>query len=138
MVCTVCNLLPCVCLEPSNKQMTSRERSNANLRPEWKPGESGNPLGRPPKDVSITSHIKRLLEQEGEKGRTNAELIAQALIDIAKDSLNTKGKASIVKEVLDRVEGKVKDTLLVEGGSVSINYIPAKGSQEEGSQDATE
>ena len=26
---------------------TPRERSNANLKPAWKPGQSGNPAGRP-------------------------------------------------------------------------------------------
>ena len=29
----------------------------------WKPGESGNPRGRPPKRVSITSLVKELLSQ---------------------------------------------------------------------------
>lgn len=27
--------------------LTPRERSNANLAPAWKPGQSGNPAGRP-------------------------------------------------------------------------------------------
>ena len=50
----------------------------------WKPGQSGNPKGRPPKNLSITSLVKERLEQEGEQGKTNAELIAEAIIELAK------------------------------------------------------
>lgn len=119
--------------ETTDKQRTSREISNANLTP-FKPGESGNPKGRPKDADYITTHLKRLLNEKGAEGKTNAELIAQAMIDAAIDQGN-RGAAAILAQTLDRVEGKVKETIEVEGGSVSINFIPAR---KEGSQDASE
>lgn len=111
----------------SDKQMTNRERSNANLRPEWQPGQSGNPAGRPPIERCITSKIQEiLLRTDKETGKTNAELVAEAMVRIAQKPSDTRGSASITKELLDRVEGKVKDTIEVEGGSIELIFTPAR------------
>jgi hypothetical protein len=69
------------------------------LRPyRWKPGQSGNPGGRPKND-SITSRLRRVLASE-HNGREIADLIAERLI---KEALS--GKFPFLKELLDRTEG---------------------------------
>ena len=50
--------------------MPSDNPNNEETR--WKPGESGNPAGRPKGRFSITSQIIKLLEEDPEK---NKELI---------------------------------------------------------------
>jgi len=100
------------------EQRTNREISNANLIP-YKKGQSGNPEGRP-KDI-ITSLIKELLEQEVKGGKTHAQLVAEAIVKLSEDSL-FKGNVSAIKELLDRVEGKVPDTHKIES-DVPINII---------------
>lgn len=59
-----------------------------NLRP-WKPGESGNPGGRP-KTKPLTEELARLLEQKAPngKGETWAVVVAQALLLKARTQAN--------------------------------------------------
>jgi len=76
-----------------------------NLRP-FKPGQSGNPKGRP-KGSGITDRLKKLLEKEDGK---IADALAQSIISAA-----LRGDYRFVKEILDRVEGKVTDKLDIDG-----------------------
>ena len=64
---------------------------------QWKPGQSGNPGGRP-KGLSITAEIRRLL---GETPNAKEDL-AKAILEQAKG-----GNAAALKEVLARIDGPV-------------------------------
>jgi len=45
----------------SAKKPRKRTRPGANLKQhQWKPGQSGNPKGRPPKDISLTTLVKEI------------------------------------------------------------------------------
>ena len=68
----------------------------------WKPGQSGNPGGRP-KGESLTAKMRRVLEQE-HNGRLIADLVAERIVREA-----LAGKFPFAKELLERVEGKVVD-----------------------------
>ena len=88
---------------------------NTNLMPQWKPGQSGNPGGRP-KGKSITAELRKLLD----KG-TTAEDLAEILLKMGKKDL------AALREVLDRSDGKVTDTHRIEGEiPVSIVYKRVK------------
>ena len=72
----------------------------------FKKGQSGNPKGRPTKDLCITSLIKDELTEiantkEGKK-MTWAQLFAKALVRKA-----CQGHSVAIREVMDRVDGKV-------------------------------
>lgn len=80
-----------------------------------KPGEVRNPNGRPKKEKCITDQIRATLDKIPEllpnstpnSGKlTNAQIFADQMVLEA-----LKGNSAIVKEVLDRVEGKVKEVL---------------------------
>ena len=64
----------------------------------FKPGQSGNPGGRP-KGQSVTAHLRKLLDQE-HNGKTVGEILAEQLIKEA-----MRGKYPFAREVLDRTEG---------------------------------
>jgi hypothetical protein len=85
--------------ESSEKQKKKRG-NRANLIP-WKPGQSGNPKGRPPGALSITSLAIKLLSDNDEE---KAKKLARAIVEGA-----TKGNPALVKELLDRIDGKVAD-----------------------------
>ncbi len=89
-------------------------KPNKGGNPNWKPGQSGNPKGRPKKDISITSLVRELLEKEGAKGKTNAQLVAEAIIKLA-TSPNARGHVPTVQELINRLEGKVADIHKIEG-----------------------
>jgi hypothetical protein len=77
----------------------------------WKPGESGNPAGRP-KSMTFSEACRKLLaEIEDEKEqKTVAEKLAEAAIGFAK-----LGSHQHLKEINDRVEGKAKQTVEIVG-----------------------
>jgi len=86
-------------------------KGSENLIP-FKPGQSGNPKGRP-KGSGITDKLKALLDSEvilkGEK-LTMADAIAQVIINKA-----LKADHKFVREILDRTEGKVTDNVKIDG-----------------------
>ena len=100
----------------TDKQRNNREakgdgqaRKLANLKP-FKPGESGNPKGRP-KSVTLSEALRAQLGQvmPGEDEQTYAEKIALVLCDEA-----SKGNVGAAKEIADRTEGKPRQTLDVD------------------------
>ncbi len=76
----------------------------------WKPGESGNPNGRPPNENSITFWLKKLLNDPNGGGKTNAETIAKKAIAKAK-----AGELPAMEFVANRTEGKPKQLSEVTG-----------------------
>ncbi len=68
----------------------------------FKPGESGNPAGRP-KVRTLSEELRARLQEQyrGKDGRTYSRLVAEALVDRA-----INGDVVAIREVFDRVEGK--------------------------------
>ena len=75
---------------------------------QWKPGESGNPKGRPKTD-SITKAIRRLLA-EGVDGQPLYDAIARVAVQKA-----LKGDHRFWTYVIERSDGKVADALQQSG-----------------------
>jgi hypothetical protein len=82
---------------------------------QFKPGVSGNPKGRPPKKP-ITEKLAAAMEAVGDDGRSMAERVAQRLVEMC-----LAGDLAALREVLDRLEGKVTLPLAAElSGSVEV------------------
>jgi hypothetical protein len=85
---------------------------------QWRKGQSGNPGGRP-RGASVTAELRRLMAQE-HGGKTIAVLVAERMV---KDALS--GKPGSVRELLERVDGKVTEKDQVEGaGGITALIIP--------------
>ena len=101
---------------------------------QWQPGQSGNPAGRTPKDLTITSLIKELLEEKADyiapgvtpDDKTWRQLVAKAILVGA-----AKGDSRMVSELLNRIDGRVVTAIEMSGGEgkepVRIEFVPAKG-----------
>jgi len=84
-----------------------------NLIP-FKPGQSGNPKGRPKGAKGLTSLLREALERsetvEDENGNKTqvktSEVIIAKLLDMAK-----KGNQKSIQEIFDRIEGKPKQEI---------------------------
>ena len=114
-----------------NTEPTPKERRLANLKPPWKPGESGNPAGRPEGakntirsclyhalQKQIVPNIETALKQEGIEleENTNAEGIANVLIN---QSLH--GDIQSTKIISDLTEEPFpKDVKVTHGGAVVL------------------
>src|SRR3990172_12193824 len=113
----------------------NKRRPSPPLASRWKKGVSGNPRGRPKKRDSLTSLLKeeiaKICPADREK-RTWKELIVRATLQLA-----MKGNATALKEVWERLDGKVLQTEKVqfggaEGKQIQINVV--YGENEAGSQ----
>jgi hypothetical protein len=71
----------------------------------FKPGQSGNPLGRP-KSITLSEAIRLQLAQTFGEDRTYAEEIALVLCVAA-----VKGNVNAAREIADRTEGKPKQSV---------------------------
>ncbi len=94
----------------------------------WKPGQSGNPKGRPKGIKYMSELLREQLDQVPDTidGKPNTktwrDLICESILRAA-----VKGnQPAITKELLDRIEGKVKDTHQIETGDISIVYKQVK------------
>jgi hypothetical protein len=71
-----------------------------NPKYHWKPGQSGNPSGRP-KTKPITDRVRAILDDPVE-----VEKIAKQWLTSVRE-----GNVVALKELLDRIEGRVTDDL---------------------------
>ena len=96
----------------------------------WKPGQSGNPKGRKPKELSLVSLAKQYLEQVpaiqvGGQANTKTwrELLVQAWFVGA-----YKGNSALFLQLIERIDGKVVQRLEQSGpngGPIEFQYTEA-------------
>ena len=92
----------------------------------WKKGVSGNPRGRPKKQDSLTSLLREEIEKicpADREERTWKELVVRATLQLA-----MKGNATALKEVWERLDGKILQTGKVqwegpEGNQIQIQVV---------------
>ncbi len=104
------------------------KRRNANLTP-WQPGQSGNPAGRPKGDKTITALARKHLEEYARDVAPFRRLAENLNLDdpelTVKDVLAiswllnaVKGRTGPLQELLNRMDGRVKD-----GGNIGLDAI---------------
>lgn len=92
---------------PQNRRKTGVPNSEAT---QWKPGQSGNPGGRP-KSAPLSQACRELLTQPVPNNPTctYAQAIAQKLAERA-----LKGDILAAREIADRAEGKARQSIQFE------------------------
>ena len=94
-------------MEPAENQPKNSRRP-ASGRP-FKPGQSGNPAGRPKKAQCIPDALREIMaQQDPETRRTRFLNIMERIVRSAE-----KGEDWAVKFVAERTEGKVSDRVEV-------------------------
>lgn len=88
----------------------------------FKPGQSGNPAGRP-RNI-IGDALRSRLDRLGDDGRPLAEHLAEALVQRA-----LEGDIAAFKIIFDRVDGKVVAASQDDSGpqSLCVVYLPDDG-----------
>jgi hypothetical protein len=77
---------------------------NGMLRP-WKPGQSGNPKGRPPSIALAIRRFARMREPRIEQLRASGRLRKQDLIALAALDAAASGEIDFLRVLLDRIDG---------------------------------
>jgi len=100
----------------------------ANKPYRWKPGVSANPAGRPPQLKTLAVILRNVLEEPASCIPSAAAIAAQHGLDAAHSSVGSvlaaamvvqalNGDVDIIREILNRVDGKVVE-------SVQLNLGP--------------
>lgn len=114
--------------ENSGENSESIKRRNANLTP-WQPGQSGNPAGRPKGDKTITALARKHLEEyvinvppfkrlAENLNLDDPELTVKDVLAISWLLNAVKGRTGPLQELLNRMDGRVKD-----GGNIGLDAI---------------
>ena len=88
----------------AKKSLKNSDKRMKNLKP-WRPGQSGNPKGRPKKNICLTSLLKEeiyKINPQDKRKRTWAELIVLATMKLA-----IKGNSTALREIWERIGGKI-------------------------------
>ena len=101
-----------------------KPKRNPNLKPPWKPGQSANPQGRPPRDQQ--QHA--LLSQISDHGDEALDTIIQVMRK-TRPSPGDNIKLKAATDVLDRIVGKPTQSL---AASVIQRTVAADGTLIEG------
>jgi hypothetical protein len=89
----------------------------------YKPGQSGNPNGRPKEDWTMSGLIREALEEQDENGIPYKKLIANKLAKLA-----AKGELMAVKETINRIDGMPKQFIENTGDmNLNIKIVDDKG-----------
>lgn len=88
---------------------SGRASSSGNLRP-WRPGQSGNPAGRPPGPDCLTDCLRELAGQPSTGGQTHAQRLAVVLWRKAE-----AGDLRACALILDRLDGRPAQAVSVTG-----------------------
>lgn len=87
----------------------------------WKPGQSGNPRGAPPRDESLTGLLRAYMNETiSPEGKKRKDAFIQA---VAKHAV--KGDATLIKYLWDRMDGQMKQEILMQTQRISIIKPPA-------------
>jgi hypothetical protein len=97
--------------QTGNKRQNGKFAPGNKLGNRFKPGQSGNPAGRPKSITMSEAHRKQLAKPfpDDPEGRTFAEVIAEKLAMNA-----ATGDVSSAKEIADRTEGKPRQALEID------------------------
>lgn len=92
----------------SDKNSDGRRRRIKALEPfRWRAGQSGNPGGRPRRKPITDAYNEIMAAVDPKTGMTGAQIFA---VEAFKHAIRD-GNPSLIKEITDRIEGTVKQTL---------------------------
>ena|SRR3990167_6961825 len=104
--------------------MAINPKSLENLK-KFEPGKVSNPKGRPKGSLSLVTILKEKLAEipakDNEQKRTNAQILIQKAFDVA----TKKGDVAMIKDMLDRIDGKPKASVDLTSGGEKMLGIAA-------------
>ena len=98
--------------------------ANPNPPNQWPVGKSGNAKGAPKKDESLTGLLRSYMDETvNPEGKKRKDAFIQA---VAKHAV--KGDATLIKYLWDRLDGQMKQEILMQTTTISI--LPPKKPEE--------
>jgi hypothetical protein len=91
-------------------------------RTRFKPGQSGNPAGKPKGAISLSAQLRKALKKtvqtkDGTKLKTYDAIVTKAI------QAALQGDTAMMRLIFDRVDGRVKDLEFEPGGPTEAEQI---------------
>ena len=103
----------------ANKGLSSRELAVHPGQPHrWKPGQSGNPNGRPKDQFSFMGILRSALAEENKSGKSVGERIIARYIKLA-----LAGNGQALEALVARIDGKPAQSLTLRGESTAPLHV---------------
>ena len=103
--------------------MARKATNPQNLKP-FKKGQSGNPKGRPKGVLNSATRLKRILELTNKKKNKGTgemeDFTVSEQMDMALISKALVGDVTAYREIMDRLEGKAKQSLEVTEKTIKV------------------
>ena len=129
----------CGAIVGETEKQSGNNGRTAHLKPhQWKPGQSGNPAGRP-KSPSLRERLVTVLERQAkdvpyaaklledlslDDGATVGDVVASALCVAA-----ISGNAALMKDIFDRIDGKPHESVKHDlKGNITVRFKDAEES----------
>src|SRR5258706_16106157 len=117
--------------------MKSSDKQLANLRPvSWKPGQSGNPAGKPKgipnaatryqRQLNMVEHVKKPVSGEIE------DFTVAEILDMQQMKKAREGESRAYKEVMDRLEGTPRQSVDMTSNGTPIVFSELLKEEEDG------
>ena len=90
---------------------------------QWKPGQSGNPNGRPPNSRKLESYVSQVLDEEV-NGVRRIEVLSRVIVDEMINGRNT----ALTKSIMDRLWPAMAQLALSgqDGSEVKFSWQPTQ------------
>jgi hypothetical protein len=102
--------------ENTEKKQEDKRKSNPHL---FKPGQSGNPNGRPKGALNFSTKWVKFIEKIAEQNETTPDKVDEQMLKVAYKQIMS-GDHRYWKDIMDRVYGQAKQNINVDG-KVEIN-----------------
>ena len=102
-------------MENENADLTAKEQKKRVIGKPFEKGQSGNPAGRPPGSISITTEIKKKLQEipDGQK-KTYLELLINRILKLGV----VDGNEQMIKAIWNYIDGLPNQKLNLEGNLI--------------------
>ena len=87
----------------------------------FKPGESGNPAGRPKREWTWSGLLEDAMEEQDETGESYKKIIVRKV-----RTLGTKGDMVAIKELFQRMDGMPQQDVKVDGEVKTLIVLDTK------------
>lgn len=102
-------------MENENADLTAKEQQKRVIGKPFEKGQSGNPAGRPPGSISITTEIKKRLQEvpEGQQ-KSYLELLINRILKLGV----VDGNEQMIKAIWNYIDGLPNQKLNLEGNLI--------------------
>jgi len=110
-----------------NADNTAKKQQKRVIGKPFEKGQSGNPAGRPKGSISIVAELKKKLEEVPKENNPDKKRYVDMLVLTAIKKVLVDGDTQMIKDIIDRVDGRPNQPI---ESDLNITMIEANKAKE--------